>query len=86
MIPNEEEWHYLVVKNLSALLRGLTSKTNGNFYCLNCIHSLTTKKNLGFIKMYVKTKNFCGVAMSSGETEILGFNPNWKSAKTPSVI
>ena len=24
MIPNGEEWHYLAVKNLSALLRGIT--------------------------------------------------------------
>ena len=44
MISNGEKWHYLAVKKLSALLRGITSKNNGNFYCLNCLHSFRTKK------------------------------------------
>ena len=26
-------------KKLSTLLRGITSKNNGDFYCLNCLHS-----------------------------------------------
>ena len=40
MILNEEEgWHYLALKNLSALLHGITSKHRGYFYCLNCLHS-----------------------------------------------
>ena len=44
MIPNgEKQWHYLPVKKLSTLLRGITSKNNGDFYCLNGIHSFRTK-------------------------------------------
>ena len=35
MIPNREGWHYLAVKNLSALLRGITFKCHNDFYCLN---------------------------------------------------
>ena len=31
-----EKWHYLNVKSLSALLRRITSKHNGDFYCLIC--------------------------------------------------
>ena len=31
MIPNREGWHYLAVKKLSALLRGVTSKHHGGF-------------------------------------------------------
>ena len=30
MIPNREEWHYIAVKKLSVLLRGRTSKNNGD--------------------------------------------------------
>ena len=44
MIPHGEEWHYLAVKKLSALLRGITSKQHGDFYCLNCLHSFATEK------------------------------------------
>ena len=43
MISNEKQWHYLPVKKLSALLRGITSKNNDDFYCLNRIHSFKTK-------------------------------------------
>ena len=46
MIPNKEKWHYLAVKKLSALLRGITSK-HGDFYCL---YSFATEKNLNHIK------------------------------------
>ena len=39
--------HYLAVKKLSALsARGITSKYNGDFYCLNWLHSFRTKTNL----------------------------------------
>ena len=41
MIPDEEKegWHYHAVKILSALLRGITSKHNSDFHCLNCLYS-----------------------------------------------
>ena len=44
MITDAKKWHYLAVKSLSALLRGITSKHNGDFYCINCFHSYSTKK------------------------------------------
>ena len=49
MIPNGEEREqlfYLVVKKLLALLRGITSKHHGDFYCLNCLHFFGTEKKL----------------------------------------
>ena len=59
MIPNEEKegWHYLAVKKLSTLLRGITSIHHGDFYCLNCLHSFRTE-NLNLVKKYVKIKIF----------------------------
>ena len=44
MITSGKKWHYLPVKRLPALLRGITSNHNGDFYCLNCFHSYNTKK------------------------------------------
>ena len=58
MIPDGERWHYLAVKKLSALLRGITSKFNDDFYYLNCLHSFRTKKNLNLMRKYVKIKIF----------------------------
>ena len=37
-----ENWNYLVVKTISALLRGIGSNHDGDFYCL-LFHSYRTK-------------------------------------------
>ena len=39
LITDGKKWHFLSVRSLSALLRGKTSTHNGDFYCLNCVHS-----------------------------------------------
>ena len=85
MISNGGKWHYLAVKNLSALLRGITSK-NMVTGCLNCFHSCTTKNNLNRIKKYVKNKDFCNVIMPSEDTKISEFNQYQKSDKAPFII
>ena len=46
MITDGKKWHYLAVKSLSALLRGITSTNNEEFYCLNCPHSCRSKNIL----------------------------------------
>ena len=46
MITDGEKWHYLAVKSLSALFRGITGKNNRDFYCLNCFQSSTTENEL----------------------------------------
>ena len=46
MIIYGKNWHYLAVKSLSALLRGITSNHDGDFYYLNCFHPYSTEKNL----------------------------------------
>ena len=54
MITDGEKWHYLAVKKLSALLRGITSNHKGYFYYSNCFHSFRTENKLKNIKMYTK--------------------------------
>ena len=46
MIPNGKGSHYLALNKLSALLRGVTSKYDGDFYCLTCFDSFRTKNKL----------------------------------------
>ena len=53
MITDREKWHYLAVKSLSALLRGIADNNHGDFYCLNCFRPYTTEKKLK------KHKNAC---------------------------
>ena len=57
MISNGENWHYLAVKSLSRLLRGITSNHDGDYYCLNCFHSYRTENKLNAHKKYAKIMN-----------------------------
>ena len=73
-------------KKLSTLLRGLTSKHRGDFYCLNCLHSFRTENKLKSHEKVCKNKDFCGIVISSEKDNILEFNQYMKSDKLPSII
>ena len=76
---NDNNWHYLAVKNILGLLRGITSNHNGDFYCLNCFHSYTTKEKLKKHERICKDHDFCSVKMPDGDKKILKYNPGAKS-------
>ena len=46
MITEGKKWHYLAVKSLSALLRAITWKNNGDYNCIKCLHSFRTENKL----------------------------------------
>ena len=53
MITNGKKWHYLAVKNCiykNLYYSVVTSKHDGDFYCLNCFHSYSAEKKLKNIK------------------------------------
>ena len=81
-------WNNLAVKNISGLLRGITSKHHGDclqFY-LNCLHSFRTKNKLKSQKEVCEIKFFCNIVISSEDTKILEFNQYQKSDKAPFII
>ena len=86
MVSKRERWHYLAIKKLSALLRGITSKHHGNFYCLNCLHSFETENKRESHKKACGNKDFCNVVMSFEDTKILKINQCQKSDKGPFII
>ena len=87
MISNgDKQWHYLAVKKLSALLRRITSKHHGDFDCLNCLHSFTTKSNLQSHNRVCENKYFCIVIIPSEDTKMLELNQYQKSDKAPFII
>ena len=51
MITNGKKWHHFAVKNLSALLRGITSKQVGDFNCWNCFHSCRTENENCYVEI-----------------------------------
>ena len=60
MIPHGERWYYLARKKLSTLLREITSKHHGDFYCLNfyCPSFFCNRKKLESQRDYAKIKIF----------------------------
>ena len=79
-------WHYLAIKNLSGLLRGITSNHNGDFYCLNCLHSYRTKSKLKKHEKICKYRDFCNLKMADAKKNISESKPGKKSLKHEFVI
>ena len=73
-------------KNLSGLLRGVTSNHNGDFYCLNCFHSYSTKNNLEAHKKTCKNHDYCHVEMPTKDNNTIKYNQGEKSIKLAFVI
>ena len=76
MIADGKKWHYLFVKKLSALLRGITSKHD--HYCLNCHHSYRTKD-------VCNDHDYCYVEIPN-EDNILKCKYREKSMKVPVIV
>ena len=83
---NDNNWHYLPVKNINRLLRGIASNHNGDFYCLNCCHSYTTKKKFKKHERICRDHDFCYVKMPDENKKMLKYNPGEKSLKRPFII
>ena len=87
MISNgEKQWHYLSLKELSALLREITSKHYRDFYCLNYLHSFRAKNKLELHKKVCENKDFCNVIMPSEDTKTSELNEYQKPDKAPFII
>ena len=82
----DTNWHYLAIKSISGLLRGITSNHNGDFYCLNCLHSYRTKNILKKHEQICKNYNFCNLEMPDADNNILQSKPGKKSLKNAFVI
>ena len=72
-------WHYLAIKNISGLLRGITSNHNGDFYCLNCFHSFRTEAKLKKHERICYDNKFCFLKMPDDDNNILKSKPGKKS-------
>ena len=86
MITDCKKWHYLPVKKLSVLLRGITSNHVGDFYCLNCFHSNSTKNKLKKHEKVCNDHDYCYVKMPDEFNEILKYNHGEKSLKAAAII
>ena len=71
---------------MSELLRRITSKYNGDFYCLICLHSFRAENKHKFHEKVYKSKYICGIVMATKKNKILGLNQDMNSDKMPYSI
>ena len=79
-------WHYLAIKNISGLLRGITSNHNGDFYCSNCLHSYRTISKFKKHEKICKNHDFCHLKMPDVDNNILQSKPGKKLLKSAFVF
>ena len=70
---------------LPALIRGVTSKHVGDFYCLNCFHSYSTAKKRKKHYNVCKNHDYCYAEMPKEDDKILKYNHGEKCMKVPFI-
>ena len=61
MITDGKKWHFLAIKSIPTLFRGITSKHNGDFYCLNCFSSFRTENALKNHENVCRDHDYCHI-------------------------
>ena len=69
------------MRSLSALLRGISSSNNVDFYCLNCFHSYCTLNKLKKHERVCNDHYYCHVDMPEEDKNILKYGPADKLSK-----
>ena len=85
MISNGKKY-YLAATNLSGLLQGKSSNHYGDFYCLNCFNSYTSKNKLKEHEEIPNNHDSCLIEMPSWVEKVLKYNSGEKSLKAPFAI
>ena len=85
MITDGKKWHYPAGKSVPALLTGITSNHNGDFYCLICFHSYSTKEKLKKHEKVSNDHDYCYVEMPDEDNKKLKYNHGEKSIRVPFI-
>ena len=87
MITYGKKWKQIVAGNkLSALFRQITSKHDGDFYCLNCFYAYSTENKLKKHKSVYEDHDYCYVEMPKEDNKILKYKHGEKSMNVPFII
>ena len=68
------------------MFRGITSNHNGDFYCLNCLHSYRTDNSLKRHERLCNNHDYSEVKMPTEGTNILKYRSEGKSLHIPHII
>ena len=79
-------WHYLAIKSISALLRGVTSTHNGDFYCLNCFHSYRAHNKLKEHEQLCQRHDYCNLKLPNEENKYISSTTDKNTLKIAFII
>ena len=80
------KWHYVAIKSISGLLRGITSTHNGDFYCLNCFHLYRTQKKLKEHEQLCGKHDFCTLKLPDEEHKYISSKSGKNTLKNYFII
>ena len=83
---NVKKLHYLAVKTLPRLLRGISSKQIGDYYCLGCFHSYSTAEKLKKNERLCNNHKFCETEMPTEKKKNIKIFTTVKIIKDSSCI
>ena len=83
---NEGNWHYLTITSISRLFRGVASNNNGDFCCLNCLHSYRTENALKNHERLWNNYDYCKTLMPTKGKNIVKHNSGEKTLKVANAI
>ena len=86
MITDDSKWHYLAVKTLFGLLRGITVNNHGDFYCLHCLDSYTTKNKIKEHGKICENHEYCKLEMPKEGSVLKSITGEKSLLMTPFVI
>ena len=74
------------IRGLSRLFRGINANNNGDFYCLDWLHSFRTDNALKRHGRLCGNNDYCHVEMPTKDNKTLKYNHGEKSLKAPFTI
>ena len=81
-----DKWHYIAIKRIPALLRGVSSTHDGDHYCLNCFHSYRTEETLKAHEELCINNNFALIKMPTEDKKYISSTPGKNTLKNPFII
>ena len=81
-----DTWHYIAIKNIPVLLRGISSTYDGDHYCLNCFHSYRTENKLIAHEELCINNNFALIKMPTEDKRYISSTPGKNTFKNPFII
>ena len=76
----------MAIRSIPALLRGVSSTHNGDYYCLNCFHSYRTETKLKEHEQMCVNNNFAMIKMPDEKNKYVSSTPGKNTLKNPFII